>query len=536
MKKKNLFLSIFLFVFCFLIGSVLSACSSEASANAAAAKTKELKIGETSYPEDLASFTGVLNADELAQLDAFPSLKEVNLSGSNCYDEILAWAETHPNVNVRWSVSIPEFGDSFASDITALDLSSVSGENTKKIVPFFRFFPKLETVDLGQERSALTAKDVASWIIEYPDISFLYSFSLAGSMYSISDTEIDLSFITDADVSAVADQLACMQNLQTVFLGDDQRENPLSWSSIRQLRSVCPNARFEYLFELYGFIFSLEDTAIDLNHIKIEDSGAHVREVIACMPNLEYLCMDSCGVSTEDMVSIRDDFPEVNVVWRISFGTNYSVRTDVTKILASKPSVGGYLTDDKFDILKYCTKVKYLDLGHNESLETLDFVRYMPDLEVLIIAMNPVSDLTPLADCPNLEYLEIFYTNVTDLSPLSNLHKLKHINIGMSNDLADISPLYCLSQLERLYIGCLTKVPEEQISEIAKRIPSCKIDFVSWDTSTGDWRFTNEFDNDKDYLSSGYYREGMHPRFALLREQFGYDKEAYSFSWLDPNF
>lgn len=51
--------------------------------------------------------------------------------------------------------------------------------------------------------------------------------------------------------------------------------------------------------------------------------------------------MDSCGVSDEEMAAIRDDFPDVNVVWRIWFGTGYSVRTDVEKILASQPQRAG---------------------------------------------------------------------------------------------------------------------------------------------------------------------------------------------------
>ena len=80
--------------------------------------------------------------------------------------------------------------------------------------------------------------------------------------------------------------------------------------------------------------------------------------------------------------------------------------------------------------LKYCTDVKYLDLGHNEILTDISFVRGMPDLEVAIFAINNISDAGPLADCTKLEYLEINSTNITDLTPLSNLTGLHHLNIG----------------------------------------------------------------------------------------------------------
>lgn len=77
-----------------------------------------------------------------------------------------------------------------------------------------------------------------------------------------------------------------------------------------------------------------------------------------------------------------------------------------------------------------CTKVKYLDLGHNEVISDISFVKSMPELEVFIIAMNPVSDLTPLASCPKLEYLELNTTAVADLSPLANATALRHLNIS----------------------------------------------------------------------------------------------------------
>ena len=54
---------------------------------------------------------------------------------------------------------------------------------------------------------------------------------------------------------------------------------------------------------------------------------------------------DYCGVSNEAMAQIRDENPNVEVVWRIWFGENYSVRTDVERILASKPTVGGMIYD-----------------------------------------------------------------------------------------------------------------------------------------------------------------------------------------------
>ena len=246
------------------------------------------------------------------------------------------------------------------------------------------------------------------------------------------------------------------------------------------------------------------------------DNGQLVRQVISCMPNLRYLDMDSCGVDDIHMAQIRDDFPSVKVVWRVWFGSNYTVRTDVTKILASIPSVGGNLLVSNTGALKYCTEVKYLDVGHNEELCDISFAAYMPDLEVAIFAMLNFTDLTPLMNCTKLEYLEIQTNKITDLSPLQNLTGLHHLNLGYNKDISDLSPLYGLTNLERLWIGKFTSIPEEQVEEMQRRVPNCVIDTEATDPHAG-WRYGNE-------------------RYDLLVQQFGYDTQDYAFPWKDPLF
>ena len=231
------------------------------------------------------------------------------------------------------------------------------------------------------------------------------------------------------------------------------------------------------------------------------------------------------GLSNERMQQIREQFPDIDVVWRIWFGQLYSVRTDTERILASKPSVGGLIDDSEAAKLKYCTKVKYMDLGHNEFIYDISFVRSMPDLEVFIIAMNGVSDLSPLESCPKLEYLEIFTTPVSDLSPLRNAKALRHLNISNCPNLSDISPLFGLTELERLWIGTVTPVPEEQVQQMQKNAPNCKISTSSEDPHGDYWRYTWYDENNATYH--------WVPRYEKLREQLGYNYQEYSFYWLD---
>ena len=224
------------------------------------------------------------------------------------------------------------------------------------------------------------------------------------------------------------------------------------------------------------------------------------------------------------MAQIRDENPNVEVVWRIWFGENYSVRTDVERILASKPTVGGMLYDAS--VLQYCTKVKYLDLGHNDELSDLSFVSTMPELEVLIIAMTNISDLSPLANCPKMEYLEIQETQISDLSPLAGLTDLAHLNICNQENITDASPLYGLTKLERLWIGCNTPIPEDQVEKLRSALPNCEINTTTYDPHGEAWRYSAY-----DPEIPKYY---WVPRHELLREQLGYNYQEYSFYWLDP--
>lgn len=275
-----------------------------------------------------------------------------------------------------------------------------------------------------------------------------------------------------------------------------------------------------YEFEVYGQTFSTDCEEIDLNHIRIDDNGDELRKYLPECYRLKTVIMDSCRVDDEHMAKLREDYPDIEFVWRVFFGGEYSCRTNVEKILASCPGAAGDLTVENYQGLKYCTKVRYLDIGHNEELNDISAVAYMPDLEVAVLAMIYFTDLSPVENCTKLEFLEIQSNYITDLSPLRNLKNLKHLNICNNPDLADITPIMDLD-LDRLWIGVLTQIPQEQIDEYIRRHPNCEVNTDAYDPHGGDWRYTGA---------------GYSERYALLVEQFGYDRQDYTLSWRDRYF
>ena len=345
-------------------------------------------------------------------------------------------------------------------------------------------------------------------------------------MLDNSAAELDLSSLGHAAAAETAEALACLPAVTHIKLGAQSAgSDALTLADIGAIHEACPNAELDYSLTLYGHEINLSASSLDFRGTQISDEAAALAEVLPLMMRCTYLDMDNTGVSNEALAKIREQFPNIDVVWRVWFGTNYSVRTDTERILASKPSVGGLIDDSEAAKLKYCTKVKYMDLGHNEFIYDISFVRSMPDLEVFIIAMNGVSDLSPLESCPKLEYLEIFTTPVSDLSPLRNAKALRHLNISNCHNLSDISPIFGLTELERLWIGTATPVPEEQVQQMQKNAPNCKISTSSEDPHGDYWRYTWYDENNATYH--------WVPRYEKLREQLGYNYQEYSFYWLD---
>ncbi|MBO5555637.1 MAG: leucine-rich repeat domain-containing protein [Oscillospiraceae bacterium] len=480
---------------------------------------KEVSLGGESIPTETDTLQMVLSGEELARLDAFPQLKTLDLSGSDCYDEILSWAAAHPDVEVLYTVTLPD-GSVVDNHAAALDLTGMTEAQVEETLPLLAFLPDVKRVELGADREASTVRAYQSILgLEVP-----YSVRIQGRELDMNTRELDLSEATDKDVAKLLPWLPSMPQLQHVELGSgDAADSRISWANIKATEEAAPQAVFDYAFTLFGQDHTLQDTVMNYSHVTMEDEGALMQSVALCMPQLQTLDMDTCGVSDEAMAQIRDSLPNTEVIWRIWFGDFYTARTNVEMLLASNPGRGGNLYKSNTESLKYLTRLKYLDLGHDDTLDDISFIRYMPDLEVAIFAMNCWWDTRPLADCPKLEYLELQTGAITDLRPLAGLKNLRHLNICYNFSLHDITPLYDLD-LERLWIGLFSPVDQEQIQEFKRRHPNCEVNTTTVDPTEEGWR------------SIGWDEFGavLDTRYALLRRQFRYDEKAYAYCDNDP--
>lgn len=290
----------------------------------------------------------------------------------------------------------------------------------------------------------------------------------------------------------------------------DPVRRDLTWEDIRILQDAAPQADILYRFTLFGKALSTGDEVLDFSHVEMDDEGEAVREILSFMKKCKRLDMDFCGVSSERMQEIRDAYPEIEVVWRIWFGTDCSVRTDVERILAS--NLNHKLTDDNTQDLKYCTKVRFLDIGHNEHLHDFSFLEEMPELEVAVLCITGMRDLAPLANHKKLEYLEInTLREGMDLTPLGSCENLQHLNICCLGHVQGWSALKNLKKLQRLWLGDSTYLPPGGLEELQKALPDTVINTTNPYGSNGDWRYDGSYNNE---------------RYELLRQQFEYDNYA----------
>ena len=111
-----------------------------------------------------------------------------------------------------------------------------------------------------------------------------------------------------------------------------------------------------------------------------------------------------------------------------------------------------------------------------------------------------------------------------DLTPLSGLTQLKDLNICYNFALRDMRPIMDLD-LDRLYIGCLTPIPREQIEEYRSRHPDCIINTTTENPTEEEWRTSKE-----DGLAV--------PRYVQLYEEFQYAAfpGCYAYNENDPYY
>lgn len=480
-----------------LYGYSLYQAQEEAKALAAEEAARQAEIEAFYAQPDIAL---VVTEEDISQLELYTNLHSVDLTGSTCYDAIMDFIQAHPGVSVSYTVDLG--GTTVSHDVEALELT-VGSYDYDTLVASLRYLPRFTALSLPETELDLdqinTLTD-AGLAVDYTVILF-------GQVLNTEVTSLDLSDMDMSQLEELGAAMRMLPNVETLELMAADGTSRLSMTDVKALMDACPGQTLHYTFDFYGNTLSTTTETVELNKVDIGDEGeALIRQALDIMPNCTYFKLDDCGVSSQVMASIRDDYPDTKVVWRIFFG-KYNCLTDTEMLRLTNG-----LKDEHCAELIYCTDVKYMDLGHNESLTDISYVAYMPKLEICILSGSLVEDLSPFQDHPSIEFLELCYCGrIKDLTPLSNCPNLKYLNISYTG-VKDLTPLDNVP-LER-FVCMQASTSSSQHTRFNQMHPDCSTRYNGKQCYGYGWRYIDNGVTFWDY-------------YANMRVIFMYDDVGY---------
>lgn len=445
----------------------------------AAGEDPEPTVPQWKWLREKAEYLNVIATEEdLALLEECVNLEYLNLTGSTCYDAIWDYVQRHPQVEVIYEIPLGTTLVSSEETEAALEPGTYDAASLQR---HLAYLPGLTALSLP--KTQLTFQELTDLQAAFPEVKISYSVGLLGKEYLTDTTTLDLSHMTPEQTGEAAAGLALLPGLEEVELMDASGSSSLTEADVALLMDALPHVRFHYTFDLFGQTLSTADERVEFEDIEIGDEGeSQIRSALEILPCCTYFKLEDCGISNEVLASIREDYPEAGVVWRVSFGGQYSLMTDETTLR----TVYG-VENSHNDVLKYCTSLKYIDMGHNTTLTDISFASYMPDLEILILSGASIRNVDALANCKNLVFLEMANCmQLEDISALKNCEKLRFLNIGFTN-VKDLTPIQDLP-LER-FICLGPKMDKEVRTAFEESHPDCWVRFSGKNPLSLGWKY-----------------------------------------------
>lgn len=460
--------------------------------------------GRFSSDSEKLTVSSLTQEDVALLVEYFPELKTLDASACGDYGNLELYKAQKPDCDVIYQVSLG--GKSFAPDTTELVLENGDYDlavMTENLV----YLPEVASIQLKMPE--LTMEQVEELKAAYETIDISCTVEILGREYDNRVTELDLRDLESSQVAEVAAKLPMLPNVTYVELTKEDGTSSLTKADVKTLKEALPGASFHYTFDFYGETISTTDEQVHIQRKAITDDGiGEVRAALDIMENCQRFALEYCQISYDLLAEVREEYRDkVKLVWRVEFGGG-SAFTDVEVIRSTYD-----LVDDNCENLKYCEDVRFMDIGHNEWLDAVPFVAYMPKLEGIIVSGAPIKDLTPFENCKNLKFLEIaFCEYIEDLTPLAGCESLQMLNMSNTHAL-DLSPLDDLPLthlVARTNPSGNSRISQEEQDRFIAQHPDCWSSFKGAQPYGVGWRYG------EDELTPL-------PYYAMLRRVFRYD-------------
>ena len=397
----------------------------------------------SAYPSDATSLRVTdLSAQDVEMLAYFPQLQELDARDLTDYAALSDCILPSSGKSLLCTITLN--GTELQTDTQTLSLSNPSLTELRQVLPLLRELRLLELSGTLPPVSELLALQA-----EYPAVTLRWNVSFRGKSISSSTTELDLSSqqLDYASAEALLSQLPLLERV-------DMRGCGLTDDEMERLRQAFPQTLLVWDREVAGLRFPTDSVEIDLSGRKIHDPW-EVESVLTSFPRLERVIMSNCGLDNETMDALNRRHEDIRFVWTV-YIRFYPVRTDALyfypyKLNSQRFPFKDTFYDSELAVLRYCTDMVSIDLGHFPSVTTCEWAANMPNLRYLILHDTKVSDLSPLRGCKELVYLEMSKCpHLKDLTPLLECTNLENLNFGITYN-ADPTPLAKMPWLHHIW-------------------------------------------------------------------------------------
>lgn len=245
------------------------------------------------------------------------------------------------------------------------------------------------------------------------------------------------------------------------------------YDALLQLRQALPDCEIHWVYDFQGVSYPSDTKSLTVTDM------TGLEDALRCLPELEEVDLLEAGAELADLDRFSAIRPDVFYLWEFFF-RGFTIRTDIPVYSTLQDLYFVREPDENFyPLLKYCKKLKALDLGHND-LRDLTLIGQLTDLQVLILADNPnIIDASPLGNLHELIYLELFMCpNIEDFSFLNELTKIRDLNLCYDETCTNLD---FLGYMPDFTFGLFkyTGVPVDHYNSWKERLPDARM--TLWD-------------------------------------------------------
>lgn len=252
-----------------------------------------------------------------------------------------------------------------------------------------------------------------------------------------------------------------MTNLTELWLGNNQISDISSLSHLtnlttlslynNQISDISPLASLTNLTQLDLRINQVSDMSplsglASLNQLQLSNTKIIDTEPLKNLANLTLLDLNNTKVF---------DLAPIQALNKLTW--LYASSTEINNIHA----------------IKKLTNLKLLGIT-NTKVSDLEPITGLTNLESLFFSNTLVNNLEPIKGLKQLKVLSLKDTNVNDFEPLKQLSRLQTLKI-QNTQINCLEPIKGLSNLKKLLLEGCEKITIEQISDLQKALPDCKI-------------------------------------------------------------